>query len=62
MDPVQTHRGAIDSQIHVIRGVSVMLDSDLAALYGVATGVLLQAVRRNRKRFAEDFMFSLTDQ
>jgi hypothetical protein len=62
MDPVQAHRGAIDSQIHVIRGVSVMLDSDLAALYGVATGVLLQAVRRNRKRFPEDFMFSLTDQ
>jgi len=39
-----------------------MLDSDLAALYGVATGVLLQAVRRNRKRFPSDFMFALTDQ
>jgi hypothetical protein len=39
-----------------------MLDSDLAALYGVATGVLLQAVRRNRKRFPADFMFPLTDQ
>ncbi len=61
MKPGETQTGAIDSQIHVVRGISVMLDSDLAALYGVATGVLLQAVRRNRKRFPEDFMFSLTD-
>jgi len=42
--------------------VSVMLDSDLAELYGVAPKVLLQAVRRNRKRFPSDFMFQLTDQ
>jgi len=53
---------AIDAQIHVIRGVSVMLDFDLASLYGVATGVLLQAVRRNRKRFPADFMFPLSAQ
>jgi hypothetical protein len=62
MDPQEKLPESIDSQIHVIRGVSVMLDSDLAALYGVTTGVLLQAVRRNRKRFPADFMFSLTDQ
>lgn len=55
-------RSGIDAQIHVIRSVSVMLDFDLANLYGVATGVLLQAVRRNRKRFPADFMFSLISQ
>jgi hypothetical protein len=62
MDPSETQPVAIDSRIHIVRGVSVMLDSDLAALYGVATGALLQAVRRNRKRFPADFMFSITDQ
>jgi hypothetical protein len=39
-----------------------MLDVDLAALYGVETRVLLQAVRRNNTRFPADFMFQLTDQ
>lgn len=53
---------AIDAQIHKIRGISVMLDFDLAALYGVATGVLLQAVRRNQNRFPGDFMFALSIQ
>ena len=53
---------AIDAQIHKIRGASVMLDFDLAALYGVATGVLLQAVRRNQNRFPGDFMFALSVQ
>src|SRR5690348_13938256 len=53
---------AIDAQIHMIRGVSVLLDFDLASLYGVATGVLLQAVRRNRNRFPADFMFALSVQ
>lgn len=46
--------------ILVIRGQKVMLDSDLAALYGVETKVLNQAVRRNIERFPEDFMFQLT--
>ncbi len=50
----------IDVQIRIIRGLSVMLDFDLAHLYGVTTGGLLQAVRRNRKRFPSDFLFSLT--
>ena len=52
----------VDDQIHVIRGVSVMLDSDLAVLYGVSTKVLLQAVRRNRNRFPSDFMFQVSNQ
>lgn len=55
-------KSVVDAQIRVVRGLSVMLDVDLAQLYGVATGVLLQAVRRNRKRFPADFMFPLTAQ
>ena len=43
-----------------IRGFNVILDSDLATLYGVQTKVLLQAVRRNIERFPEDFMFEMT--
>ena len=50
----------IERKIYVIRGLKVMLDCDLAALYGVETRVLNQAVRRNRERFPRDFMFSLT--
>ena len=47
-------------QIHVIRRQSVMLDADLAGLYGVETRVLVQAVKRNIDRFPEDFMFQLS--
>ena len=50
----------IASSIHVVRGRRVLLDFDLAALYGVETKVLLQAVRRNLERFPADFMFQLT--
>lgn len=50
----------IESLIHVIRDQQVMLDSDLARLYGVETRVLNQAVKRNIERFPEDFMFQLT--
>lgn len=50
----------IESLIHVVRGQQVMLDSDLARLYGVETRVLNQAVKRNIERFPEDFMFQLT--
>ena len=50
----------IASKIYVIRNARVMLDRDLAELYGVKTKVLKQAVRRNIKRFPEDFMFELT--
>jgi len=49
----------IKSKIHEIRGCKVMLDFDLAMLYGVETKVLKQAVRRNIERFPEDFMFEL---
>ena len=51
---------AVASKIFFIRSVKVMLDRDLAELYGVETRVLNQAVRRNIKRFPEDFMFALT--
>ena len=51
---------AIESKIYLIRGQRVMLDQDLAKLYGVETRVLNQAVRRNIDRFPEDFLFSLT--
>lgn len=49
----------IEKAIYLIRGEKVILDRDLAALYGVATHVLKQAVRRNKDRFPEDFMFVL---
>ncbi len=49
----------IASQIYVIRGQKVMLDSDLAALYGIETGALTRAMKRNRERFPEDFCFQL---
>ena len=52
----------IEKKIYLIRGHKVMLDSDLAELYGVATKVLLQAVKRNLKRFPSDFMFQLNYQ
>lgn len=51
---------AIASKIYIIRGVKVILDRDLAELYGVETKVLKQAVRRNINRFPFDFMFELT--
>ena len=50
----------IRSRIYEIRGQRVMLDRDLAQMYGVETKVLNQAVRRNLERFPEDFMFELT--
>lgn len=49
----------IERRIYWIRGQKVMLDRDLAELYGVKTRVLVQAVRRNFARFPEDFMFQL---
>ncbi len=50
----------IVSKIYEIREQRIMLDRDLADLYGVATKVLKQAVRRNIKRFPQDFMFEMT--
>jgi phage regulator Rha-like protein len=52
----------IQNMIYEIRGQKVMLDSDLAALYGVELRSLNQAVKRNIKRFPLDFMFQLTDE
>jgi hypothetical protein len=50
----------IERAIHIVRGEKVMLDSDLAALYGVTTKRLNEQVRRNRDRFPKDFAFRLT--
>jgi len=50
----------ITSKIFFIRGKKVMLDSDLALLYGVQTKRLNEQVKRNKKRFPDDFMFQLT--
>ena len=47
--------------VFFVRGEKVMLDADLAQLYGVTTGNLNKAVKRNQARFPGDFMFQLTD-
>jgi hypothetical protein len=57
-NPISIER--IEKAIYLICGEKVMLDRDLAQLYGVMTGALNQAVRRNRERFPADFMFQLT--
>lgn len=53
---------SISSKIFEFRGQKVMLDRDLAEMYGVETRTLNQAVKRNADRFPEDFMFRLTDE
>jgi hypothetical protein len=50
----------VERLIHLVRGEKVLLDADLAMLYGVATGALNRAVKRNASRFPPDFMFQLT--
>lgn len=50
----------IEQLIYMIRGQRIMLDADLASIYGVSTKALNQAVKRNAQRFPEDFMFRLT--
>jgi len=52
----------IETRIYEIRGKKIILDSDLAEIYGVSTKVLNQAVRRNKKRFPKDFSFITTPQ
>lgn len=52
----------IQSKIYEIRSQKVMIDRDLAEMYGVETRVLNQAVKRNKERFPDDFMFQLTDE
>ena len=51
---------SVINKIYLIRGQKVMLDSELAELYGTETKVLKQAVKRNISRFPDDFMFKLT--
>ncbi|MDP2812055.1 MAG: ORF6N domain-containing protein [Rhodocyclaceae bacterium] len=53
---------ALSGRIHLVRGQRVMLDSDLADLYGVTTKRFNEQVRRNLERFPADFMFQLTDE
>ena len=52
--------GRIEERILVLRGQRVMLDADLAELYGTQTGALVRAVKRNKERFPTDFMFQLS--
>lgn len=58
----RVHSESIASKIHFLRGKRVILDSDLAVLYGVKTKSLNLAVKRNGARFPEDFMFQLREE
>ena len=58
--PVKIPPECIEKAIFLIRGEKVMLDRDLATLYGVATSVFNQAIKRHKNRFPPDFMFRLT--
>ena len=57
---IMNNEGNVQALIKTIRGVQVMLDRDLAKLYGVETGALNRQVKRNEERFPEDFMFRLS--
>jgi hypothetical protein len=61
-DELPVPGGTVERQIYLIRGHKVMIDRDLAALYGVETRTLNQGVRRNIRRFPGDFMFQLNRQ
>ena len=50
----------VENRIYFVRRKKVMLDSDLAQLYGVSSKILIQAVKRNKERFPADFMYQLT--
>jgi len=52
----------VAQKIYIFRGQKVMLDADIAELYCVDTRVLIQAVKRNLRKFPADFMFQLTDE
>jgi ORF6N domain len=58
--PIAVSAEEIEQRIYVVRGQRVMLDIDLAQLYGVPTGALNQSVSRNAARFPDDFAFRLT--
>lgn len=61
MNELVINKQNIQNKIYAIRGLQVMIDRDLAELYGVETRVLKQAVKRNIERFPSDFMFEATD-
>jgi phage regulator Rha-like protein len=61
-EPAMTQVEEVDSKIHLIRGQRVMLDSDLAIIYGVPTMRLNEQFKRNRQRFPADFAFQLTQE
>lgn len=58
---LQVHPKLITDKIYLIRGHKVMLDRDLATMYGVQTKVLKQSVKRNLDRFPDDFMFEMNE-
>ncbi len=60
MKEILTTTQRVEKVVHVVRGRRIMLDRDLAKLYGIETRILIQAVKRNVERFPEDFMFQLT--
>jgi phage regulator Rha-like protein len=60
MEIDQTHI-IIENKIFLIRGIKVMLDTDLALLYDIETRILIQSVKRNVDRFPADFMFQLSE-
>lgn len=62
MDATHGLADRITKTILFIRGEKVLLDEDLAVLYGVETKALVQAVKRNEERFPADFMFQLTQE
>jgi len=62
MNPPVIPAQRIESRVLLIRGEKVLLDADLAELYGVTTGAINQAVKRNAERFPSDFMFQLTEE
>ncbi|MEJ5169198.1 MAG: ORF6N domain-containing protein [Arcobacteraceae bacterium] len=62
MNDLTTTTDTISHKIHTIRGLQVMLDRDLAELYGVETKALNQAVKRNEARFPSDFRFQLSSE
>ena len=62
MNDLTTTTDTISHKIHTIRGFAVMLDRDLAELYGVETKALNQAVKRNEARFPSDFRFQLSSE
>jgi len=62
MDELIVNEHTIGEKIHTVRGVQVMLDSDLAALYQVETKQLNKAVNRNLQRFPEHFRFQLSQE